>query len=271
MSTDPTIASGSAPTTPASGNGIVGLNPPTANAGVPVTAWEYLVRVCPVVKQEYRPEGRASKDPPQAIQAIANLRPINNLDWRKPETGGEEFIKDVKTSVKNGNLKAALVQLTGQSQVLEQACTSCVNGKGTWIGCVRAPASHPDLLPLGACANCAMFQHHDRCKPHSYTRASAFGGTLPLAPATQTVSNAGAGLSEAGSSSTVLGNAGLASGRTAGTLAGDAQSLVVGQPPVAEPSESGPGDNGGNAQGGAQSSQALRTPAKRVRRLEGQS
>lgn len=142
--------------------------PATTGAASGQSAWTYVQSLVP----EYRNATEFRGQGPQGVYAVlGNLPSVNNitLNPQRPlreREAGQIFNlgRSSGRSRFNNNLKAILVQAAGQAATTQAAaCDKCRESKGLWQGCVRAPASHPDVLPHGACANCAYNSHAKLC------------------------------------------------------------------------------------------------------------
>lgn len=165
------------------------------------TAWEYIWALYPMI-QDFYPAGREPSS--YGVKKLMKLTQVNDLTYNTARGGAggapPAFSLGAdpryKPSLAFTNLKAALVQATGQVSPIGHACSKCVdlNGHvgGIWVGCVRAPAQYPLAIPDGCCANCYYMNHSSNCKapaPPAYTMPNPAGSqpqprgpTCPKAP-----------------------------------------------------------------------------------------
>lgn len=231
------------------------------------TAWEYVKEAYPVVGERYGDgEGRATTEPiNSAVRQLGALAPVNQLilSTNRKDGAPQAFGLGSGPSIIVCNLKAALVQATGQPQPRDQACTKCIRLDGLWVGCVRAPAAFPDVIPKGGCANCMYNNHTSRCKPEDaslYTMTPPYPPVLPAAAPTSgpaSVSTADAPAADAVSGPSVLEGADRtaeaasvprAQARPGGSTAG-AGGTDGGQPSMSGTEEEQAGDKGEEKEG----------------------
>lgn len=131
------------------------------------TAWEYAKAMLPAIREEYERPGRAPREPVNGVvRKLMALPAVNQLTFNTVRRGGASatFALGTNPNLAAANLKAALVQTTGQPATAAQACKKCAELDGLWVGCVRAPAQYPNVIPAGCCANCYYNNHARACK-----------------------------------------------------------------------------------------------------------
>lgn len=141
----------------------------SANQGPYHNAWEYVKVACTEIGQEYG--GRRAADAHNdLVRKLGKLTPLNQLVYQSSKRSFK-LGKDNKSAAAC-NLKAALVQATGQCQQPQDACDKCAHGKGLWLGCVKAPAELDNAVPGGGCANCMYQNHTNGCVPFKLAKYS---------------------------------------------------------------------------------------------------
>lgn len=109
----------------------------------PYSSWEAVRSIFKELPAELPTKNHIRKI--AVLPARNPLRPNpHNLHFRK---GGQYNLS------RPSNLKAALLQVAGQSQHRGKQCKNCQEGKGPWELCVSSPPALDDIH--GACANCS--------------------------------------------------------------------------------------------------------------------